>query len=256
MNRSNRGTRPLAVFNAGPFRNARHDGFYDYAGGDNDVLFAKTMQIAPGDVIEVRVQDDDCRFPDASEIAGVVVSGSAAMVTDGHAWADRTAQWIANNDGKLPILGVCFGHQIVAHALGGEVKRLPRRSEYGTVQIQQEPDAADDSLFEDVPARFEAQAAHSQTVVRLPKGGRLLATNDFGVQAARMSRATWGVQFHPEYDAGIMRVLFSGYPDYIKGVGVDVEGELRRLKETPMALRVLRNFAALVKARMTATAAV
>jgi GMP synthase (glutamine-hydrolysing) len=69
-----------------------------------------------------------------------------------------------------------------------------------------------------------------------------------------MSKSTWGVQFHPEYDAGIMRVLFDGYPDYIKSVGVDYEVELGRLKETPLALRVLRNFAALVKARMRATA--
>jgi hypothetical protein len=54
----------------------------------------------------------------------------------------------------------------------------------------------------------------------------------------------------------MMRVLFNGYPDYIKGVGVDVEGELGRLRETPLALRVLRNFAALVKERMNAETAV
>ena len=121
MTNMTRDLRPLAVFNAGPFRN-NTDGFYGYAGGDNDVLFADTMQIAREDVIEVRVQDDDCRFPHPDEIAGVVVTGSAAMVTDRHPWSERTARWIADNDGKTPILGVCFGHQCVAHGLGGEVQ--------------------------------------------------------------------------------------------------------------------------------------
>ncbi|MEZ5923406.1 MAG: glutamine amidotransferase [Hyphomicrobiaceae bacterium] len=249
MTRAKRDVRPMAVFNAGPFR-ASKDGFYDYAGGDNDVLFADTMQIAREDVIEVRVQDDDCRYPDADEIAGVVVSGSASMVTDRHPWSERTAQWIADNDGKLPILGVCFGHQIVAHGLGGDIAWLPGPSEYGTGDIRLEPGAASDPLFMGIPDVFQAQIAHSQTVTKLPKGAKLLATNRFGVQAARMSKTSWGVQFHPEYDAGIMRVLFDGYPEYIEGRGVDVARERAGLRETPLALQALRNFAALVKARM------
>lgn len=251
MSKSNRDMRPLAVFNAGPFRN-NTDGFYGYAGGDNDVLFADTMQFAREDVIEVRVQDDDCRFPDPDEIAGVVVTGSSSMVTDRHSWSERTAQWIADNDGKTPMLGVCFGHQVVAHALGGEVQWLKGQSEYGTLDVRLEPGAQSDPLFKGIPDLFQAQIAHSQTVTRLPEGAKLLATNAFGVQAARMSATSWGVQFHPEYDAGIMRVLFDDYPDYIKSRGVDFDRERAGLKETPLALQVLRNFASLVKARMKA----
>ncbi len=249
MTKTNRDLRPLAIFNAGPFRNNK-DGFYGYAGGDNEVLFADTMQFAREDVIEVRVQDDDCRFPELDEVAGVVVTGSSSMVTDRHPWSERTAQWIADNDGKVPILGVCFGHQIVAHGLGGEVHWLKGQSEYGTGDIHLEPGAQSDPLFKDIPQVFQAQIAHSQTVTRLPTGAKLLATNAFGVQAARMSATSWGVQFHPEYDAGIMRVLFDDYTGYIKGRGVDVEGERAGLKETPLALKALRNFADLVKARM------
>lgn len=251
MTKSNRDVRPLAVFNAGPFRNNK-DGFHGYAGGDNDVLFADTMQIPREDVIEVRVQDDDCRFPSPDDISGVVVSGSASMVTDRHPWSERTAQWIADNDGKVPVLGVCFGHQIVAHGLGGEISWLKGQSEYGTGDIRLEPGATSDLLFKGIPGVFQAQIAHSQTVTRLPTGAKLLATNDFGVQAARLSQTSWGVQFHPEYDAGIMRVLFDDYPDYIRSRGVDLDRERAGLTETPLALQVLRNFAALVKARMKA----
>lgn len=242
--------KPLAVFNAGPFRADRTDGLYDYAGGDNHVLFAKMMELKHHHVVEVPIQDPGCRFPDPAEIAGVVISGSPAMVTDRHAWAERAAQWVADHDGKLPILGVCFGHQLVAHALGGRVAPLPERSEYGTVEVEATAAARADPVFEGVPAVFKAQAAHSQTVADLPRGAKLLAQNSFGVQAARMSETVWGLQFHPEFDLGLMRVLFQSYATYMSRVGVDVETEHGRLASSPMALRVLGNFATLVKPRM------
>lgn len=242
--------RPLAVFNAGPFRADKADGLYDYAGGDNHVLFAKMMELEPAQVVEVPIQDDGCRLPDPAEISAVVISGSPAMVTDRHAWAERAAQWVADHNGKLPVLGVCFGHQLVAHALGGTVAPLAHRSEYGTVEVRATAAADADPVFQGVAARFKAQAAHSQTVAALPAGATLLAQNDFGVQAARMSETVWGLQFHPEFDLGFMRVLFESYGPYMAGVGVDVETERARLAQSPLALRVLRNFARLVKARM------
>lgn len=242
--------RPLAVFNAGPFRADKTDGLYHYVGGDNPTLFAKMMELDHDHVVEVPIQDADCRFPDPSEIAGVVISGSPAMVTDRHAWSERAAQWIADHHGKLPVLGVCFGHQLVAHALGGRVTALPDRSEYGTIEVQATAAADADPVFQGVPARFAAQAAHSQTVADLPPGAKLLAQNGFGVQAARMSDTVWGLQFHPEFDVGFMRVLFKTYATYMTGIGIDVATEGARLADSPMALRVLRNFAALVKPRI------
>lgn len=242
--------RPLAVFNAGPFRDNPNDGLYDYAGGDNHVLFAQMMELDPDHVVEVAIQDEACHLPDPSELSAVVISGSPAMVTDRHAWAERAARWVADHDGKLPILGVCFGHQLVAHALGGTVAPLPDRSEYGTVSVRRTEAAAGDPVFHGLPESFVAQAAHSQTVTALPAGATLLAHNDFGVQAARMSETVWGLQFHPEFDLGLMRVLFASYGPYMARVGVDVETAQARLAHSPLALRVLRNFAGLVKARM------
>ena len=242
--------KPLAVFNAGPFHADKSDGLYHYVGGDNPTLFARMMEIDPAHVVEVPVQDADCRFPDPSEIAGVVISGSPAMITDRHAWAERAAQWIADNNGKVPVLGVCFGHQLVAHALGGRVAALPDRSEYGTIEVEATAAADSDTLFQGVPSAFKAQAAHSQTVADLPRGATLLAHNGFGVQAARMSETVWGTQFHPEFDLGFMRVLFQNYATYMGKIGVDVDAEHARLAQSPMALRVLRNFAALVKPRI------
>lgn len=243
--------RPVAVLNAGPLEGSP-DGLYVYCGGDNHVVFARTLGLGVDQVIDVRVQDG-VDFPAITDISAVVVTGSASMVTDRHAWAERTAAWIAAHDGQVPMLGVCFGHQLIGHALGGEVEQNPAGSEYGTVTVEATEMAAGDPLFAGLPRSFAAQAAHSQRVCRLPKGGVELARNHYGLQAARYSPTSWGVQFHPEFDRGLMQVLFRDHHDYLFGLGIDVESERKRLAETPDALTVLRNFGRLVRepARVT-----
>jgi GMP synthase (glutamine-hydrolysing) len=243
--------RPVAVFNAGPFRDSEEPGFTNYCGGDNDVLFARTLGLKPSEVIEVRIKEG-VALPAAGEISGVVVSGSAAMVTDRHPWAERAAAWVAENRDRVPMLGVCFGNQLLAHALGGRVEWTPKGPEYGTVEIRPLAPAASDSLFKGVKAAqkpFLAQGAHSQRVADLPKGGVLLAENDYGLQAARYSDLTWGLQFHPEYDKGLMEVLFDDFGNAIGQIGIDVAAARKGLTETPVAAAVLRQFTVIVRER-------
>lgn len=237
--------RPVAIFNAGPFRDMS-DGLHDYLGGDNDAVFARSLGLRADQVIEVRVRDGEVP-PEIAGIAAVVVTGSVDMVTDRHPWAERTAAWIAAHRSQVPMLGVCFGNQLIAHALGGRVEWTPEGPEYGTARIETLPAAAGDKLLEGVGKSFMAQAAHSQRVAELPKGGIRLAENGYGVQAARYGERIWGLQFHPEFDAGFMRVLFDSYAKELGGIGVDVAAARAGLADTPLAARVLRNFAAIVR---------
>lgn len=70
-------------------------------------------------VIDVAAGED---LPKASEVAGALITGSAAMVTERANWSERTAGWIRDAmDHQLPMFGVCYGHQLMAHALGGRV---------------------------------------------------------------------------------------------------------------------------------------
>jgi GMP synthase (glutamine-hydrolysing) len=142
-------------------------------------------------------------LPASGEVAGAIVTGSHSMVTDREPWSEDTADWLRSAvAAELPVLGICYGHQLLAHALGGEVDYHPDGIELGTVNIHLTPAAKNDALFSGLPMRFGGQAAHRQSVRRLPSGAVHLAGNSFEPHHAfRFGRNAWGVQFHPEFSA-------------------------------------------------------
>ena len=138
---------------------------------------------------------------------GIVITGSPAMVTDQEPWSEKLAAWLAREaHGQVPVLGVCYGHQLLAHALGGSVHFHPQGREIGTVDISLEAAARHDPLLNILPERFKAQVTHAQSVKALPHDATLLARNAFEPHHAfRIGERTWGVQFHPEVSAEVMR---------------------------------------------------
>ncbi|WP_103018979.1 type 1 glutamine amidotransferase [Salinibacter altiplanensis] len=132
----------------------------------------------------------------ARSFDGAIISGSQSSVYDSHRpWIQELSRWVegAISDG-LPILGVCWGHQLLAQILGGTVRG--GSYELGYVEVQQEKD---DPIWNGLPAPFTAFATHSDHVVKMPSDAHLLASNETGVQALRYEQV-YGVQFHPEYD--------------------------------------------------------
>lgn len=133
---------------------------------------------------------------------GVIISGSQSSVYDDRPWILELSRWVegAIADG-LPILGVCWGHQLLAQVLGGTVKG--GSYELGYVEVNQE---TDDPLWEGIPDPFTVFATHSDHVVTLPSNATVLATNATGVQAFREEQV-YAVQFHPEYDLRTARAM-------------------------------------------------
>lgn len=126
---------------------------------------------------------------------GVIVSGSQSSVYDDRPWIQTLSRWTegAIADG-LPVLGVCWGHQLLAQILGGTVRG--GSYELGYVEVIQE---RKDPLWNGIPNPFTVFATHSDHVVEMPSDATLLASNDTGVQAFRYEQV-YAVQFHPEYD--------------------------------------------------------
>ena len=146
------------------------------------------------DLVEFDVTEGD--RPTTFEFDAIVVSGSRASVYWDREWIPPLVDYVADAyDRDIPILGVCYGHQVLAAALGGRVESMGEY-ELGYRTITR---TADDELLAGIADDFVAFTTHSDAVTKLPEGAELLAENDYGVHAFRCGHA-WGVQFHPEYD--------------------------------------------------------
>tara|TARA_R110002074_G_scaffold165112_1_gene325137 strand:- start:4143 stop:4877 length:735 start_codon:yes stop_codon:yes gene_type:complete len=179
---------------------------------------------------------------------GVVVTGSPAMVSDREPWSEDAAAWLARVvDKAVPLLGVCYGHQLLAHALGGEVGYHPGGRESGTHRVELLNSATDDPLFRGMPDSFNAQLTHKQTVLRLPQGAILLGRNEFEPhQAFRVGECAWGVQFHPEFSDAIMRAYLGVQAPDLELEGFDPQAMINSVTGAPEASGLLERFCALV----------
>lgn len=183
---------------------------------------------------------------------GVVVTGSHAMVTDREPWSETTAAWLAELVAlNVPVLGICYGHQLLAHALGGEVGYHPQGLEAGTIRVTPTAAAATDPLLGHLGAApFAAPSAHRQSVRRLPHGATLLAHNDFEAHHAyRVGDCAWGVQFHPEFGPDATQAYVHHLADTLHGQGVDAQALADAVQPSPQATQVLARFAQWVAAR-------
>lgn len=214
--------------------------------GDFAQWFRRGLGLAPRQTQCVRV-DRGGRLPSPESVAGIIVTGSGAMVTDKLDWSEATAHWLRRAvDADVPLLGVCYGHQLLAHALGGRVGHNPRGREMGTVRIHSSPAARDDALFATAPPEFLAHATHLQTVLRPPRDSIVLARSSLDdCQAIRFAPRAWGMQFHPEFGVAEMRAYIRARDGALADEDFDVAAMLGEIRTTPQARSVLRRFAKL-----------
>lgn len=136
-------------------------------------------------------------LPETVDFDGVVVSGSRSSVYWDEEWIPPTKEWVGEAvDAGLPCLGVCWGHQLLAEVLGGEVRDMGEY-EIGYREVEH---TGDSRLFAGVDDRFTVFTTHSDAVVELPPGATELASNDYSNHGF-CKGDVFGVQFHPEYDA-------------------------------------------------------
>ncbi|MEM0128750.1 MAG: GMP synthase subunit A [Thermoplasmata archaeon] len=127
---------------------------------------------------------------------GVVLSGGALSLEGGETTLGAVEGWI--DSARVPVLGICVGHQFLARHFGGRVAR--GAPEFGRIEVV--IDEPSHPLFAGLPSPFRAWSSHNDHVVALPPGWlRLAHSPACPVQAmAHPDRPIWGVQFHPEVE--------------------------------------------------------
>lgn len=215
--------------------------------GDFENWILKSMQDVEVKVINVENNDT---FPEIKDCLGVIITGSHVMVTDELPWSLKTESFIRELvASEVPLLGICYGHQLIAKSLGGHVDFHPKGMELGTVNISTNENARNDALLHSLAENFDVHVVHSQSVLTLPKNAVLLASNDFETNHIfKIEPSTWAVQFHPEYDENIMKSYIG---EVFKETAEQSEQEdviLKNVKKTTDANKIIKIFIDIAKA--------
>lgn len=162
---------------------------------DYRYLAPEIARLLPAET-EYRVFVDDPTLPDPDQYDGIVLSGSTASVYD-----DEHASWVEPQsrlvrrciDDEVPLLGICFGHQLVHAALGGTVEADRRRATF--VTMTHEGVGVLRNVGSTVPV------LHADLVVEPGEGLETVARTDYDDHfcSRHVEAPLWTVQFHPEF---------------------------------------------------------
>jgi len=167
-------------------------------------LFGETVE---GEVFDVRRGV----YPDPGPWDGFVITGSAAGVYDPDPWIAPLKAWVQDAAGSAPMIGICFGHQLMAEAFGGKVIKSPKGWGMGLATYTLTSAAPHPARsWMDADARtISLPVSHQDQVIELGKGARVLGGSDFcpfGFIAYPDLKAL-SLQPHPEFDPAYAKAL-------------------------------------------------
>jgi GMP synthase (glutamine-hydrolysing) len=141
-----------------------------------------------------------------NDFNGVIISGAPILVTEQEIspYLEKI-QWIKET--QIPVLGICFGHQLIGILHGAFASRMKEDRDWQTIEILEE-----NLLTDRLPNEFEMMEDHCETI-SIPPGFILLASSDACVNEAmkHKEKNIFGVQFHPEVSGNYGRTLFENF---------------------------------------------
>lgn len=176
-------------------------------------------------------------FPDDPE--AVLVTGSRYAVYDDREWIRPLLEKIREFSHDIPVMGVCFGHQAVAEALGGEVRNM-NRFEIGYRQIR----LGKSRIFDDMNSVEYPFSTHEDEVVELPENFQKTAESDESIHGFQHEeKHIYGIQFHPEFDLETVKNIIRDkeIPEKKKKALMD-EAEKENHEEARKTQQALLNF--------------
>jgi GMP synthase-like glutamine amidotransferase len=187
---------------------------------------------AHGNILDVRRPDRDGAgaLPrDLESVTGVVSLGGPQNVTDGLDWMGAEMALLRSaHEAGLPVVGICLGHQLLAAALGGEVRAM-ERPEIGFHPIDLLPAGRDDFVLAGIPWTSMQFCSHGQEVVKAPAGAAVLAKSAAcAVQAFRASARTYSFQYHFEWTRDMIGATSGSDAEFLARAGaslVDIDAQ-------------------------------
>ncbi|WP_395490960.1 glutamine amidotransferase [Cedecea davisae] len=183
-------------------------------------------------------------LPAPETFQAAVITGSWSMVTEHEAWSERTAEWIKQVVAAgTPLFGVCYGHQLMAYALGGRVDYHPQGSEVGQLQVELNAAGQKDPALAHLPPAFPVFLSHEQSVLELPPGAVCLGASSHDAnQIIRYTPSAISVQFHPEFTPSVMNKIIASRSERAALKGKDKQALLSEVSGTPEARAILQRF--------------
>lgn len=189
---------------------------------------------------DVDVEVDEA-LPDPAALEGIVITGSPAGVYEDHAWLPPLRDFIRNAYAAgTPMVGICFGHQIMADALGGDVRKSEKGWGMGRhlYRVQNRP-----GFMSDAPETLRVACSHQDQVVVPPGEAEVILASDFAPNAGLMYRSGKALSFqpHPEFEDDYARALV----ELRRGRAPDavIEGALKSFS-TASDSQIVRNYIA------------
>lgn len=183
--------------------------------GDYEVMFHKLLggrgfEFQTWNVVDMEVPES------AEDADGWLITGSKHGAYEDHPWIPLLEDLIlAIRDSGRPLVGICFGHQIIAQALGGKVIKYPEGWALGAQEYEFDGET------------MKLNAWHQDQVVELPEGAEVIASNDFCANAAlAIGPSIFTIQPHPEFGAEAIEGLIK-----YRGDGVEQKDLLQKAKD-------------------------
>lgn len=179
---------------------------------DGQKVVQLLQPLRPDWAFEVLPVKDSVLPSDPKDFDGYVITGSPASVNDDSLpWVGALLDFIRAVDAaRQPLIGLCFGHQAVARALGGQVARNAAGWGLGTAPTHWQRTRP---WMQPAQSTTTLMAAHNEQVTRMPEGAECLGGSDFSpIGSMQIGQHIWTTQYHPEMPQVFMQALL-GYLD-------------------------------------------